>query len=476
MLWKRRWFSKTRLVALVAVEGVIAVLLCSWQTGIDDTSPSIINRIVEMRSKGFPVPNNEPLAWNNDDNQKLQPLWHNTNIFQKRVSHDGFNSFWPEQHVQLQQRWPILFKEMKAQPLVYIADSVIRAKDYVDRTNEIQWGNALAVLPDTGELPVLHPFRREDSCAQRPTVNSFSATSIEVDVDALCRSGLLVIQQQHLPGWKAWMDGNEIPIVNVNGCAMGIAFTRGKHKVELVYALSALPWLRVASWSAFIIVLLLLAIVGMPALPRVLRVVGIVMLLIMVRGSFFTRSPPVIGSYVSHQYECIRPSTFTELYHNPFNRPDDRDSVFYMNFGKQPVLVLSKGRNDWSAAYEVDVDSLRASNNDALIVDVRFGLRNFEDAHDATRPRESFIVLSVERDGAFSFYRTERLHEWVVADDDLHCFSSNWSCAQLVANVDQLSWRSGKLKAYVWNNDLERMLLDDFRVSVMPWDSLGVTY
>ena len=118
MLWKRKWFSMTRLVALVAVEGVVAVLLCSWQTGISDTSPSIIDRIVEMRPDGFPLPEHRSLSANEDDDHALQPLWRNTNIFQKRVSHDGFNSFWPEQHQQLQQRWPILFKEMKAQPLV----------------------------------------------------------------------------------------------------------------------------------------------------------------------------------------------------------------------------------------------------------------------------------------------------------------------------------------------------------------------
>lgn len=45
--------------------------------------------------------------------------------------------------------------------------------------------------------------------------------------------GLLVVQQSHVPGWRADIDGVDVPVVVANGCAMGVYVPSGRHRVRL---------------------------------------------------------------------------------------------------------------------------------------------------------------------------------------------------------------------------------------------------
>lgn len=280
LLWKRR-LTLSRFGALVALEGTAAVLLCSWQTGISEHSIGHVAGIVAARPNGFPAPDMRPLGAHHDGGGDIEPLWRNTNVYRKQPSHDGFNSFWPKDHGALERDSPQLFAMMKGLPLAFIADSVVRTAAYIDRPFDVQWGNALAVVADAGALAVVPPFRKEDSCAQVAIATAQTPTSISVVLDASCRPGVLVVQQQHLPGWHAWLDGNEVPIITVNGCAIGVPFERGAKGVELRYHLPQLAWLRIVSWTSLAAVLVLLAL-GLPspsarktALALVLAFIGV---------------------------------------------------------------------------------------------------------------------------------------------------------------------------------------------------------
>jgi len=47
--------------------------------------------------------------------------------------------------------------------------------------------------------------------------------------------GLLVLTDQHFPGWKAYVDGSPAPIHRADYLFRGIVLPAGKHRVELVY-------------------------------------------------------------------------------------------------------------------------------------------------------------------------------------------------------------------------------------------------
>jgi hypothetical protein len=55
---------------------------------------------------------------------------------------------------------------------------------------------------------------------------------IEADAD---RRALLVLADVHYPGWKAELDGEEVPIERVDYLLRGVALAPGAHRVEFTY-------------------------------------------------------------------------------------------------------------------------------------------------------------------------------------------------------------------------------------------------
>ncbi len=438
MLWKRKWFSTTRLVALVTVEGVIAVLLCSWQTGISDTSPSIIDRIVEMRPEGFPSPNNEELAWNKDDNQDLQPLWRNTNIFQKRVSHDGFNSYWPKDHLAMMNN-SLGSMLARYRPFAYVDQPFTEAPD------------GLSCEP----------------LVMR--VRQISSTGFDINVKA-CEESYLVIQQNALPGWVAYVDGIPTLLLPFPGDPLlRIPLVGGEHLVEIRYELDVLGWLRTLSWCSFLIALWLLAI---SCSGRTSRVLSVGWAIAVTGTALLTRcaGATVHGAEGNARGGCPADRSGSVLYERSFAEleytlPQRAEPIILRN-----AMVLKKDSSDWSPAFEMEISGLGANSGDALIVQASYNMVMEVDTMGGfIFPVESFLVLSVENEGELLFYRTKQLDEHDIDAD-------GWASLCLIAQVEQLRWKPGTLKAYVWNNGPGTVLLDDFRVSVMPWDSLGVTY
>lgn len=335
LLWKQ-WLTLERLVGFVALEGMIAVMLCSWQTGISQHDIARIAGIVEARPDGFPAPDPQALGQHHDGGGDIEPLWRNTNVFRKQPSHDGFNSFWPKEHATLERDKPHLFAMMKALPLAFIADSVVRASAYVDQPFDLQWGNALAVLADTAATPTVHPQLQESSCVQDAMAVELSPSSVHVQLDATCRPGVLIVQQQHLPGWRAWVDGNEMPILTVNGCAMGIPFEPGTKKVELRYNLPQLAWLRIVSWTALMLVLLALAF-GCP--PSKARKAGLVAVLVFAGLAAAVLPWPLGKAHTAHR-------TIEKTYiRGPFQGADTKTRRYGLSAiaPRLPLLLAWKG-------------------------------------------------------------------------------------------------------------------------------------
>lgn len=54
--------------------------------------------------------------------------------------------------------------------------------------------------------------------------------SLEVETD---RDGLLVISEQAYPGWRAWLDGHEVPLVRANVILQALVVPAGRHHVEV---------------------------------------------------------------------------------------------------------------------------------------------------------------------------------------------------------------------------------------------------
>jgi len=63
----------------------------------------------------------------------------------------------------------------------------------------------------------------------------YAAHEVELEVDGSAPA-FLVTSEVHYPGWRAWVDGREQPLVLTNGAFRGLPVPAGRHQVRMRFA------------------------------------------------------------------------------------------------------------------------------------------------------------------------------------------------------------------------------------------------
>ncbi len=87
---------------------------------------------------------------------------------------------------------------------------------------------------------------------------------VVIEADA-GRRALLVLADVHYPGWKAELDGEEVPIERVDYLLRGVALPAGSHTVEFRY--EPLSW-RIGWITSLVALLVLLGVVAVSTASR----------------------------------------------------------------------------------------------------------------------------------------------------------------------------------------------------------------
>ncbi|MDH3734898.1 MAG: YfhO family protein, partial [Gemmatimonadota bacterium] len=66
------------------------------------------------------------------------------------------------------------------------------------------------------------------------TIALYEPDAIELDVEAR-RGGLLVVSEIHHPGWRASVDGDEVPILRTNAAFRGVEVPAGTHRIRFEF-------------------------------------------------------------------------------------------------------------------------------------------------------------------------------------------------------------------------------------------------
>jgi hypothetical protein len=91
-----------------------------------------------------------------------------------------------------------------------------------------------------------------------------SARDVEVERDRVAfrvdapRAGMVVVNEVWYPGWRATVDGDEVPIYRTNALVRGVFVDAGEHRVVMTFRPTdgiALRWTLLATWLAFLIVM-----------------------------------------------------------------------------------------------------------------------------------------------------------------------------------------------------------------------------
>jgi hypothetical protein len=135
-------------------------------------------------------------------------------------------------------------------PRAWLVHSTVTANDdgAIDLLNAADFDPRLsAVLPPEAGLPALPPAGVAADPAQ---VVETGPGRLVLSVSP-GQDGLLVISQPFYPGWRARVDGRDVPIYRADYLLQGIAVRAGPHQVELDYHLALWPAIvSLLAWGA----------------------------------------------------------------------------------------------------------------------------------------------------------------------------------------------------------------------------------
>lgn len=197
LLRKRAKALRVLLPLFLLAEMTAAVRLNFPITVGSGHSPERLQAILDSGPQGFPIPDPQtPVGSNRDNRPAMTPLWHNTNIFSRTVSAEGFNSFRIDAFERFREDDAEAFSHALQRPVVFLAD---------DRND--------------GDTVVVQRF-----APGHVAVSTNSSSPCEV-----------VVQQMSYPGWHAFVDGEPVPLGQFDGVFLSVNVPDGMHRVEFHY-------------------------------------------------------------------------------------------------------------------------------------------------------------------------------------------------------------------------------------------------
>jgi hypothetical protein len=132
------------------------------------------------------------------------------------------------------------------------ATSGKEALDYVSSPSFDPWSSAIVE-----GLEVEADFEVEDESIA--TVTTYEPRKITIKTSNP-EDGFLVLSEMYYPkGWKAFLDGNEIPIYKTNFVLRGMFVPKGEHEIELTFNPTSHETGVLVSWFGTGLIWLLLA-------------------------------------------------------------------------------------------------------------------------------------------------------------------------------------------------------------------------
>lgn len=161
---------------------------------------------------------------------------------------------------------PKVFENVDAFPRAWVAYSWRGADGFEDALAKVTRSSADALR----EAPVIEDVRSSRSFQSSTSTSSDPArlrtsrpNEVAMDVSAR-RAGHVILADTFYPGWRAEVDGEEVPIKAANGAFRAVAVGAGHHEVRFTYASAAVRW----GWISTLLTFAALAVVAGASLAR----------------------------------------------------------------------------------------------------------------------------------------------------------------------------------------------------------------
>ena len=231
---KQLKYSRLLISSLLFLELFLAAQWNQTATYVDrNYQPSYLHKNVQLSPKGFPIPHQVPLAFNDEQHAYILPFWRNTHIFQKEISFNAFSSFELDNYSYLDDEEAKLKDWILRSPLVYFSEKVLPLSQLNDSTITYD-SNVNAVFAEPKEFEKLQDLELHSKASDQLKISGFSPNSIQVKTNTK-KQQLLALQQSFQSQWKAKIDGKSTSIVRVNKNYQAIILPAGKHTITFSF-------------------------------------------------------------------------------------------------------------------------------------------------------------------------------------------------------------------------------------------------
>ena len=303
-----------RLSLLIILDLFISIQLNVFYTVADTQSHSVIQEYVESSPKGFPIPANLPINQNSDYGIAYASLWRNNNIYEKRISFDGYNSFCLNGFEELEKD-SLLFHQTLSNPIVFLSNKVCSKMLWEAKTQTKD--QKLLVLSDQDFKNASFSFK-EPSLFDTCYISGFSPNKFTVEVKTENRQ-MLTLLQSNFYGWKVFVDGKKTDHYVVNKNFISIIIPKGKHQVVFKYQNVYVIYAGVISILLFLILLLIISIPFLKTKRIKLLVIVAVSCLVL--------------------YGFLVPKIYAKKYFDPLQKNQDQITAWIKTYQDSALIV-----------------------------------------------------------------------------------------------------------------------------------------
>ena len=250
-LMKNKKRQNTFILLIFILDMLISFQLNSKETVISQFRQHEIQNKVDKLPKGFPIPNlNEKIINNNDKVGGLHPLWRNINYYYKKIAFDGYGPYQLNNFSELEKS--VFFNDILNNNLFYFAKNIQNMQN-ID-TSFVQ-KNPQGIIITNNDNILKQKFN--NSAESSIKIIQFEPNRITIETFNTDKS-VLVFMQNSFPAWKAYIDGKETEIFEVNYSLQAIILEEGEHEIKFQFVNKKIQISAYFSGIMFVLVILLL--------------------------------------------------------------------------------------------------------------------------------------------------------------------------------------------------------------------------
>lgn len=243
------------IVVLLAGDLLLAAQLNMYTTAVDTKyTPKELQTSINLSPKGFPIPVNDKIIFNNLQNAFFNPFWRNTYIFTKQISFTGFSSFKLNTYNKI-DHYQNLKDATLNNHLFYFSDTVIPLSEFSDKSITINDSKYLFV--SDRDFKILSRKKVKTDTSDIIRIEKFTPNEVVITTRTQ-NDQFLTLLQTNYQGWKSFIDNKPVHLYTSNFNYRTLFLPKGKHTVLYRYKNNKIFWLYIASNILFISLVLFL--------------------------------------------------------------------------------------------------------------------------------------------------------------------------------------------------------------------------